>query len=139
MRKPLLNELKPLEDAAGPDEVANQTINPGWIRITDFCVLVVASMFLLRRGDDDCWRAVGHSHMVFPSFVVEELLLNGVLCSADGDDFGGDTQGDGRVLEDDLERVVIVETSAAGKRLLSEVSGVVLDLATLWRRISSPA
>jgi hypothetical protein len=98
-----------VEDAAGPD-LPEQIVEVGGITQMEFYVLVAASHVPLCRGTDNWWRPVSRPDVAFPPCIIEHLLEEGALRPIVP---GGRHQH--QALQD-VERVGIVETSAAGRR-----------------------
>jgi hypothetical protein len=108
--------------------IARQSTGIGRITIDDLSILLVASMYPLCRYHN-LWWVLGHPDSSFWSIKIRNLFVNGFLRGTDHLDLG-DRQHEDEALQD-FARVSIVETSEAGRRLLSDVLNVARKLATL--------
>jgi len=123
-----------VKDSAGPD-LPEQIVKVGRFTLMDYYVLVAASLVPLCRGADNLWRPVGRPDVAFPPCPIEYLLGEGVLRPVMLRDFGSGGRRHQHEALDDLEQADIVETSAAGRRLLSILSDVACKLAARWSDI----
>jgi hypothetical protein len=114
------------------DDHENQV---NWVTLGDIYILILGCRFpLSRRDDDDWWSTVGGPDVWITCWAMEHLYGIGFLQPNAGHLGRGGHRHGFNVLEE-FDEVGVVETSAAGKRLLSVVSSVMLDFVMWWSQL----